>query len=490
MAALPRPAILLLAALPLAGGLGCNSRLAATLPPAGTVPPSPGQPAAVPLPPRGPETAATTFKVPDELLQPGATLALADIVNIALENSPQTRATWLQAKAAAALLGVRRAPYYPTVDLTAPVTASQVASSDGRQGDPTTVAGPALTLNYLLLDFGGRRATAEQAQWNLIAVDWLHNAAIQNTVFSVVQAYYQYLNAKGQVGAAKTALESTRKNLEAATVRHDAGVATIADVLQARTAVSQAELALQGYEGAVTVLRGALATSMGLPANLPLDVGDLPGEVPLDRAQPAVDALINEAMMQRPDLASARAAAQRAAKQIDIARSAGLPALYATASTSGNFYVPGDYGDYRTNWSARVLFSMPLFSGYALSYELQRTQREAEVAGALVQSLEQQVILQVWTSYYALETATRRLQTSRDLLDSATQSERVAFGRYNEGVGTILDLLVAQAALANARAQEIQSRTDWFVSLARLARDTGAATPLADTVTIQPRPNP
>jgi outer membrane protein TolC len=175
---------------------------------------------------------------------------------------------------------------------------------------------------------------------------------------------------------------------------------------------------------------------------------------------------------------------------VDIARSAGLPAVYTSASTSANVYMPGDYGDYRTNWSARVLFSMPLFTGYAATYELQRTQREAEVAGALVQSLEQQVILQVWTSYYALETATRRLQTSRDLLESATQSERVAFGRYREGVGTILDLLVAQAALANARAQEIQSRTDWFVTLARLARDTGAATPLADTVTIQQRPNP
>jgi outer membrane protein TolC len=93
----------------------------------------------------------------------------------------------------------------------------------------------------------------------------------------------------------------------------------------------------------------------------------------------------------------------------------------------------------------------------------------------------------VWTSYYAHQTATRRLDTSKDLLASAEQSERVAFARYKEGVGTILDLLVAQSALASARATEIQARTDWWVALARLARDTGAAAPLDQTISLQPK---
>ena len=130
---------------------------------------------------------------------------------------------------------------------------------------------------------------------------------------------------------------------------------------------------------------------------------------------------------------------------------------------------------------------MPLFTGYAASYGLQQAQLELGVAQTQVQSLEQQVILQVWTSYYALETATRRLATSRDLLASAEESERVALGRYKEGVGTIIDLLVAQARLADARAQEIQARADWFTALARLARDTGAAAPLDQSVTITPK---
>ncbi|NCO69578.1 MAG: TolC family protein, partial [Acidobacteria bacterium] len=62
---------------------------------------------------------------------------------------------------------------------------------------------------------------------------------------------------------------------------------------------------------------------------------------------------------------------------------------------------------------------------------------------------------------------------ARDLLASAEQSERVALGRYKEGVGSFLDLLAAQSALANARALEVQARAGWLLAVAQLTRDIG-----------------
>jgi outer membrane protein len=82
-------------------------------------------------------------------------------------------------------------------------------------------------------------------------------------------------------------------------------------------------------------------------------------------------------------------------------------------------------------------------------------------------------ISEVFTSYYALKTATQRVATSAELLTSAVQSEEVARGRYAEGVGSILDLLTAQSALADARAQSVQSRWTWYASLAQLSHDAG-----------------
>ena len=53
------------------------------------------------------------------------------------------------------------------------------------------------------------------------------------------------------------------------------------------------------------------------------------------------------------------------------------------------------------------------------------------------------------------------------------QSTEVAQGRYKAGVGSVLDLLAAQAALADARAQRVLTRLQWHTSLAQLAHDAG-----------------
>ena len=50
-------------------------------------------------------------------------------------------------------------------------------------------------------------------------------------------------------------------------------------------------------------------------------------------------------------------------------------------------------------------------------------------------------------------------------------------GRYKAGVGSILDLLTAQSALAEARSQEAQARSLWFLTIAQLAHSTGVLEP-------------
>jgi len=87
--------------------------------------------------------------------------------------------------------------------------------------------------------------------------------------------------------------------------------------------------------------------------------------------------------------------------------------------------------------------------------------------------MEQQVIFQVFDAYYGLRTATQQVRTSADLLASAKQSEDVALVRYKAGAGSLLDLLTAQAALSDTRAQAIQARFSWYTALAQLAHDAG-----------------
>jgi outer membrane protein TolC len=114
-----------------------------------------------------------------------------------------------------------------------------------------------------------------------------------------------------------------------------------------------------------------------------------------------------------------------------------------------------------------------MFEGFRTRFEALAAREAASGARARADATAQGVAVSVWTSYQAFRTAVRRVETSADLLASATSSVEVADARYKEGVGSILDLLNAQSALALARAEEVLARTDFFLSLARLTRAAG-----------------
>lgn len=465
-----------------AASAACSSVMPQGLTAEAPVPPAPEQ-VVEQAPPPAPEPPPPS--IPEHLLTPGATFALADVVEIALRNNPLTRESYFRALAARSQLGIDRASYYPTVDLYGNAAKTKQNALGGQFDFSQTTYGPEVVLSWLVFDLGGRAADAESSRLGVLAADWTHTAVIQNVILAVQQTFVEYLNSRAQLEAARTNLTTARTAFEAATVRKEAGIATIADVLQAQTAMSQAQLAVDRLSGRVQAVRGALATAMGLPVTTPYDVGELPAELPLDFASQTVEELIERARTLRPDLAAARLEARRADVEIGSARADGLPSLVASADAGRSYYEPSTFASYGDSWAVRLGLRVPVFTGFEVKNRVQKARDDAEAATAAAQGLEQQVMLEVWTSYYGLQTATQLVRTSRDLLASAEQSERVALGRYREGVGTILDLLAAQAALADARAQEILARSSWFYALAQLAHDTGVASPtLAAAVSV------
>ena len=442
------------------------------------VAPRPGTPWQPPPEARMPASPpAPAPDIPPAYLTPGATVSLEQVIDVALRNNPVTRTAWHQARAAAANLGAKRSAYFPDLELDANLTRGKQTSVGSRFITLQTTYGPSLNLSWLLLDVGGRAADVAEARNALFAADWTHDAVIQNLVLRVEIAFYQYQNAKAQAAAAEATIKQARESLAAAEERHRAGVATIADVLQARTAVSQAALVLETARGSIQTLRGALATAAGVSPNVPVDVAELPRDVNVEEIAETVDVFIDRAESQRPDLAAARFEVLRAESHVRSVRAEGLPSLAASGSVSRVYFYNSSGLPFATNYSGSILFRFPLFTGGRNTYETLEAREQARAAEGQAETLQDQVVLQVWTSYYNLRTAAQRVKTARDLLVSATQSQEVAAGRYRAGVGSILDLLVAQSAYANALAQEAQARSDWFVALALLAHDTGSLGP-------------
>jgi len=408
--------------------------------------------------------------------QSGRALSLADVVDRSLCNNPQTHAAWANARAQAAQVGIARAAYLPTITGSGSVTLNE--SSGGARSAGTQISSATrytqqtagLTLGYLLYDFGARKANLESAMQTLSALNFTQDATVQSVFLKAEQAYYQLFAAQAAVTSSKEAETASLEAFKAATGRLNAGAGTPADKLQAQTAYSQAVLNRIQAEGNARNAQGVLANVMGLDAHLPLDIAAPEIRQPDTEFERDLNQLIDEARKRRPDLAAAEAQVKAASAAIDAAKAAGMPTI---SITSGLNYTDSNSFDPFHTSSLGLTVSIPLFTGFNRTYQVQSAQARLESQIAAKNTINLQIALDVWQAYQNLATGTQSVRSSADLVASATESARVALGRYKAGAGTIIDLLNAQSALASARLQNIQALYNWHISKATLAQSLG-----------------
>jgi len=433
--------------------------------------PAPGVPYKAPksvVPPE-PDSSRKTTALPKDIAPRDSSLSLADVVDVALRNNPQTSLAWSQARTAAYEYGSAKGTYFPEVDASADLSRSQSTTQTGFV--QRTQFAPLVSLSYLLLDFGGRAGTIGAARENTVGVNLDYNATLQSVVLQAESAYFAYISARALADAQRLTIEEADTSLKAAQGRHNAGVATIADVLQAQTVVAQAQLDLETDSGTVRTSHSNLATAMGLRADAPFEIAMPSDTLSVGEAADSADSLIVSALANRPDMASARVSILQSQQEVRVARSAEYPALTAGATLGRNYSNNELFSG--NNYALTLGITIPIFNGFGHQYDVAAAKSRVDEKAASANLLRTQVSSQVVTSYVNLHTAAARVHTANVLLASAQQSEQVASGRYKAGVGTILDLLTAQSALASARAQQAQTRWTWATSLAQLAHDVG-----------------
>jgi TolC family type I secretion outer membrane protein len=391
-------------------------------------------------------------------------LNLLEVVNLALCNNPQTHVAWANSLVQAAQIGVSKAGYLPSVGLNA---ADNRTSGTAPSVDQRSVG---VTFSYLLYDFGSRSANQENARQLLAAANATQDSTVQSVFLASVQAFYQTQASIAALGAAIESERAAKESFAAAEARYNAGTATPADKLQAQTAYSQATLNRITADGSLKNAQGALANMLGLDANRSVSLAPANTAAMPDNFEGNINTLIEQARQRRPDLQAAAAQVKAAQASADVARAAGRPSINLTATANQN----NISGINSHSSLVGINLNVPIFSGYATTYRVRAAEAQADARNAQMEQLRLQVALDVWTSYQNLTTATQSLRSSADLLNSAEQSERVALGRYKAGVGSILDVLNAQSALASARQQRIQSTFGWNINRAALAQAMGS----------------
>ena len=392
-------------------------------------------------------------------------LSLVDVTEAALCHNPQTKEVYASAKAQAAQVGVARSLFFPSVTDTLSVTENKNRTTNYSNATNRIVA------SYLLYDFGSRDANLENANELLRAASATQNATVQTVLLAAVNAFYQVHATRAVLNASIDAERLYQESFKSAEAKYLAGVATPADKLQAQTSFANATLTKLKNEGALKIAYGNLANIMGVPANINFQIADSQLDVIPELVDQDIEALIEQARLQRPDLMASEAQLKASLAKIEAVKADAKPKVRIDAS---NQYDENLLGQTSQNTSQIGIFlSIPLFEGYKPTYLIRSAEATAELNASKRDQLKLQVSLDVWTAYQNLKTANESIIASNVLVSSAEESSRVALGRYKEGVGNIIDTLSAQNALANAKQQKIQSVLNWNIARTTLAQSIG-----------------
>jgi outer membrane protein TolC len=365
----------------------------------------------------------------------------------------------------AAQVGVARSLFFPSVTDTLSATENKNRTTNYSNTTNRIVA------SYLLYDFGSRDATLENANELLRAASATQNATVQTVLLAAVNAFYQVHATRSILNASIDTERLFQESFKSAEAKYLAGVATPADKLQAQTSFANATLTKLKNEGALKIAYGNLANIMGVPANMNFQMTDSNLDVIPELVDQDIEALIEQARLQRPDLIASEAQLKASIAKIEAVKADAKPKVRIDAS---NQYDENLLGVTSQNSSQIGIFlSIPLFEGYKPTYLIRSAEATAELNASKRDQLKLQVSLDVWTAYQNLKTANESITASNILVSSAEESSRVALGRYKEGVGNIIDTLNAQNALANAKQQKIQSVLNWNIARTTLAQSIG-----------------
>ena len=413
-------------------------------------------------------------------LDPGKTYTLPELIDLAESHNPETRVAWERARAQAAAWGVARSELYPTV------AAAALAGADRDQayladrffrhttGDFEVV----LNLNYTIFDFGARAGRINAAETEALAANFAFNDTHRNVIYLVEQAYYQLLNAAGQEEAVRANLSNAQAVQQAAEERLNNGLATLPDVLEARSATAQAEYELQAVLGAEEIAHGNLANALGTIPQTAIRVQPLRELTIPSTIDDTVNSAMDRALAQRPDLLQRVADVQSAKARLKQARADYYPSLNFTASpTAQSLYglqqqfpwgqTAGLVGGmaFKLNWT--------VFDGRARKNRLAQAEANVHEAEAQIHASRDQIANEVWAAYSDLNTALRQREAATALLEATGRSYDAALESYNYGLRNLLDVTAAQRTLAQARSTDVLARTQVLTTLAVLAFRAG-----------------
>jgi outer membrane protein len=387
-------------------------------------------------------------------------LTLADAEKLALENNPALTAAQFSAAAAGQVPLEYRAAQEPTLfgSVTGVGADSGSRLAAGGLNNPVVYnrIGSGLSLSQLITDFGRTSNLVSSAKFHASAQDQVTQTVHAEILLQTDRAYFAVLRAQALLKVAEQTVAARQLVSDQVTQLAESKLKSQLDVSFANVNLADAKLQLASAQNEVRAAVAQLATAMGIPGQQAFTLSEepMPEQLP-DR----VDSIIQQAIQNRPELASLRLEATAAQRFLEAEKRLSYPSIGVVASAgfvpAGQAVLPGRYGALGAN------LTLPIFNGGLFRARRTEAELRAQSAGKNVQDLENRVVRDVRIAYLNAETAYDRLGLTQQLLEQARLALDLAQSRYDLGLGSIVELSQAQLNITSAQIASEGARYDY-----------------------------
>jgi outer membrane protein len=419
--------------------------------------------------------------------------SLAELIDIAQSNNPTTHNAWIDAKNAALVAGIVESAYFPRVSASIVGGDLRARNNNSALGQTLTTdikadgSVSALTLEWLLFDFGERAGLVDAAKQGSVISNIAFTAAHQQVIYNVSLAFYANAAARARLDSAAKSLKDADEVQAAAENKYKQEIGTVVEVAQTRQATAEARLAHVQAEGAVQNAYLALISAIGISPTTRLKIADVSRRKLSAVSMQRIDRIVSAALARRPDVLTAYATMQASLANLRAAQATFFPKVFLTATgtrATGDINlsaIPGVGGQSPTvnlsgNQQALTTLigaTVPLYDGGVRAASLEQARDKVDRAGTILTQVRNEAVRQIVGAGNTLKTALSAYSASKELAAAAKTTFDAALSAYRNGVGSISDVTTAERQLLQANNAATDAYSTALSAAATLALAAG-----------------
>jgi multidrug efflux system outer membrane protein len=402
---------------------------------------------------------------------------LQKLVRTAMDQNYDLRLAVARINAARANVGLARSNQFPQFDVGADLTTTRTSANTGanvagQSGGKRSFGEVFLSLLTFEVDlWGRRRQQTKAARAQLKSTEEDRKTVATVVVSDVATNYFNLLELDTELEIAKRTLTARQESLRLITARQQGGLATMLDVRQSEQLVYEASQTIPDTERLIEQTENQISLLLGSnPGPIPRG-GSLSQQKELPAVPPGLPSSLLE---RRPDI--------RSAEQLLISEnalvSAAKKAYFPTISLTGAFGFQSNslsnlFSGPSRAWSLIPQITQPIFTAGRLKSNVNFQKAQREYAIAQYQQTIQIAFGDVSNALVQYRRI-REVRTQQELLvDSLRDASRLAHLRYEGGVDTLLNALIADTSLFSAELNLAQTKRNELLSLVQLYKALG-----------------